>query len=274
MTNNTATGRWRRLKTKQLDHAFLARIRTGMGCSPFEAEAVLGVLHDIYGNFFDAGDVAAPGQMWFCAVSVAASPATPLRDAELVRVKLTLDDPGDLEVRESGGVVALRRHRLLRMCTEALQQGAVLTLEDLAFRLFNCGRRTLCSDLKALRADGVEPPLRSTVKDMGRTLSHRRKIVEAWLLGEEYERIARKTHHSVSSVRNYISKFKRVCVLRGEIDEIETLAFLAGLSVPLAREYIGLFEGASMARHRRGELLGTAAEKKCIPLFGEGGPGD
>lgn len=274
MINNTSTDRWRRMKTKQLDNAFLSRIRAGMGCSPFESEAVLAVLHDIYGNFFSAGDILAPGQMWFCAVSVKVPASTALADAQLVRVKLTLDEPADLDVRQEGGVVGLRRHRLVRLCTEALQQGAVLSLEDLAFRIMNVGQRTLCSDLKALRDAGIEPPLRSTVKDMGRTLSHRRKIVETWLLGDEYERVAKKTRHSVGAVRNYISKFKRVCLLRGEIDDMETLAFLAGLSVSLAKEYVGLFENGEMVQHRREELLGSGPKKKCIPLFGEGGARD
>ena len=271
MINNTSTSQWRRLKTKDLDAAFLSRLKAGMGCSNFEADAVIDMLHDVYDNFFSAGDSLAPGQLWFCAVSVEASPATPLAEAPLLRVKLTLDAPADLEVRRESGVVALRRHRMVRMCTEALQQGAVLTLEDLAFRLLNCGPRTLSSDLKALRSKDVEPPLRSTIKDMGRTLSHRRKIVSCWLLGDEYERVATKTKHSVSAVRNYVNKFKRVCVLRGEVDEIETIAFLAGVSVPLAKEYLDLQQTTKMVPHRREELLGKPAKKKGS---GKGGARD
>jgi DNA-directed RNA polymerase specialized sigma24 family protein len=52
--------------------------------------------------------------------------------------------------------------------------------------------------------------LRSTIKDMGRSISHRAMIVEQWLKGKEYSEISRNTHHSVAAVKNYIQKFKRV----------------------------------------------------------------
>ena len=64
---------------------------------------------------------------------------------------------------------------------EAFQQGGLLTVEDLANRLLNCGQRTLSRDLKALKARQITLPLRSTIKDMGRAISHRTLIVQQWL---------------------------------------------------------------------------------------------
>ena len=127
-------------------------------------------------------------------------------------------------------------------------------MEDLALRLLNCGRRTLCSDLKALRAEGIEVPLRSTVKDMGRTLSHRRLIVTQWLRGREYSEIARDTRHSVRSVQSYVSRLKRIAVLRAENMENDLLPFLAGVSGALAREYLQILEEVEPVAHRREEL--------------------
>ena len=78
------------------------------------------------------------------------------------------------------------------------------------------------------------PPLRSTVKDMGRALSHRRQIVEGWLRSQEYSEIALQSHHVVASVFNYVEKFKRCVALFRESFDIATTAFLVHLS-PLAR---------------------------------------
>jgi len=189
------------------------------------------------------------------------SPTFRTRVPSGVRSATTLEDLNeDLRLRKTGGVLAVRRHRLTRVCHEALQQGGLLTLEDLAYRLFNCGQRTLCRDLQALRKEHIEPPLRSTIKDMGRTLSHRRLIVEQWLGGKEYSEIARATSHSIPSVQNYVDKFKRVALLAKQKLDLETLAFLTRLSKPLTEQYLQLLDYKHAAQHRRQEL-GQPAKK-------------
>ncbi|MBW1780086.1 MAG: DUF1670 domain-containing protein, partial [Deltaproteobacteria bacterium] len=105
-----------------------------------------------------------PGQILFQVVSVETSASTPLAEGKMVTVTLTLDaGPEDLKVRQNQGIQALRRHRMQRVCVEAFQQGGVLTIEDLANRLFNCGQRTLSRDLEAFRQQGIVLPLRSTI---------------------------------------------------------------------------------------------------------------
>tara|TARA_Y100000031_G_C8118913_1_gene337215 strand:+ start:184 stop:495 length:312 start_codon:yes stop_codon:yes gene_type:complete len=42
------------------------------------------------------------------------------------------------------------------------------------------------------------------------------EIVEKWLLGSEYTEIGRSTCHSVSAIRNYVDKFKRIIALYKE----------------------------------------------------------
>ena len=263
MINNSSAQCWDRLAAKQLDHQFVQHIIAGLSCSPFEAESVLQAVHQIYALLFDCSPTLRPGQLLLPVVSVEAPPGPRLVDSRQVLIVLTLEDlQEDLPVRKTGGVLALRRHRLVRLCHEALQQGGLLTLEDLAYRLFNCGLRTLCRDLKALRREHIEVPLRSTIKDMGRTLSHRRLIVQQWLAGKEYSEIARATCHSIASVQNYVEKFKRVALLAQQKLDLETLA---RLSKPLTGEYLQLLKGTKPAQHRRQELRGHA-KKNSPPI--------
>lgn len=70
---------------------------------------------------------------------------------------------------------------MVRMAHEALDQGALLIAEDLAFRIFNCGLRTTSRDLQVLATQGIVVPLRSQQKDVGRALSHRVQVVELYL---------------------------------------------------------------------------------------------
>jgi hypothetical protein len=255
MINNSSLGKWNRLAQKQLDQQFRHEIGHGLHCSPFEASAIVDTVYRIYAPYFETSGALKPGQVLFQVVSAAAPPNRPLSECEQVTVTLTVDGGAeDLEVRRAGGVPALRRHRMERMSTEAFQQGGLLTVEDLANRLLNCGQRTLARDLQVLRRRGVVLPLRSTIKDMGRSISHREVIITQWLGGKEYSEIAGETHHSVSAVQNYVGKFKRVVALAQEGYDVHTIAFLVKLSPALVEAYHALYGSAATVPHRRSEL--------------------
>ncbi len=263
MINNTSRQLWERLAGKQLDQQFIQRMVAGLQCSPFEAESIVQTIHDVYGFLFQCSPAQKPGQLPIQVLSVEAIVGQPLVKSPLVQVVVTWENPSeDLTIRQQGGIAALRQHRMMRICTETLQQGGLMTLEDLAFRIFNCGLRTLCRDLKSLRQQKINVPLRSTVQDLGRTLSHRRLIVEQWLAGKEYSHIARATYHSIPSVRNYVEKFKRVTRLHNEGFESQEIAFLARISQPLASEYLKLIADEKTLKHRLDEL---AAKPKKSP---------
>ena len=264
MINNSSLDKWKRLGHKHIDQQFTHEIIHGLDCSPFEASAIPDTVYRVYAPYFETAATLKPGQLLFQVISAETSANTPLSHGKQVTVVLTFDAGiEDLKVRQSKGIQALRQHRMQRMCIEAFQQGGLLTIEDLANRLFNCGQRTLSRDLETLRRQGIVLPLRSTIKDMGRSISHRSLIVEQWLKGKEYSEIARHTHHSISSVQNYISKFKRVVALAEEGYDIHTIAFLVKVSAPLAETYHDLYRRMAMVPHREKEL--TSFPKKGTP---------
>jgi transposase len=178
-----------------------------------------------------------------------------LSDCQMQTIVLTLDaGESDLQVRKREGVIGLRRHRLQRIATEAFQQGGLLTVEDIANRLLNCGERTLTRDIKALKDKGICLPLRSTIRDMGRSISHREMIVKHWLSGMEFSEIAHRTHHSIEAIAHYVEKFKRVICLAKDNHEISTIAFLVKISVSLAQEYYDLYQTLEIVPDREEEL--------------------
>lgn len=258
MINNSSLAKWDRLNSKQLDSQFQNDVMQGLNCSPFEARAILDSVHKVYGDYFNLTPTLKPGQIQFVITGVENGPSKSLKDAEMVTATLTLDaGTEDLDVKKKSGVIGLRLYRLQRICQEALIQGGVLTIEDIANRIFNCGERTLVRDIKTLKKQGVILPLRSTIKDIGRTLSHRVIIVEKWLRGMEYTDIARSTNHSPTAVSNYVRRFKQVVTLATENYEVHSIAFMAHISRPLAEEYIKLWHHAEIIQPRRDELLGT-----------------
>jgi hypothetical protein len=255
MINNSSLQKWERLAQKQLNQQFVNEIIQGLQCSPFEANAILDTVYKVYGSYFETTGNLKPGQILFQVISVDASSNTHLKDSKQTTVTLTLDaGEEDLKIREKEGVVGLRRHRIQRVSHETFQQGGLLTVEDLANRLFNCGERTICRDLQYFRKNNIILPLRSTIKDMGRAISHRCFIVEEWLRGREYTEISRNTHHSVSAIKNYISKFKRVVALAEEGFDTHTIAFLVKLSASIVEEYYKLYRTLDILPHRMDEL--------------------
>jgi hypothetical protein len=255
MINNSNWYRWDRLAAKSLDQQFVNEIVDGLSCSPFEAEAVLESVHRVYGDYFDTGDNLKPGQVRLSVVSIEASGAQRLSDAKQVTVILTLtDDSEDLPIRKQSGVVGLRRHRIQRVCEQALDQGGLLTVEDLAYRIFNCGVRTICRDLLYFRDNDTFVALRSTVKDIGRTLSHRVLIIKQWAKGREYSEISRDASHSLKSVQNYVDKFKRTVALCDAGYNVTKISFLLRISSALVEEYIDLYEKVEFVSHREQEL--------------------
>jgi hypothetical protein len=255
MINNSSINKWERLKQKQVDTQFINRLQAGMNCSMFEAKAILNCVYETYQPFFDNTASMRPGQICFEVVSVDNSPKQALRECQMKTVILTLDaGEEDLQIRQEFGVTALRRHRLERISTEAFQQNGVLTVEDIANRLLNCGERTIVRDIKALKDTGIILPLRSTIKDMGRNISHRETVVRCWLQGNEYSDISRRTNHSIEAIANYVDKFKRVICLAKDNHEINTIAFLVKISPSLAQQYYDMYHTLNIVPHRREEL--------------------
>ena len=264
MINNSSFNKWNRLKAKSLDSQFVNDIMNGLNCSNFEAKAVLDTVHKVYGDFFDTSAELAPGKAKFIIISVEDSPSAKLDEATKVSATLTInDDKEDLPIKKEQGVVALRQHRLNRICNEAFMQGGLLTVEDIANRIFCCGERTIIRDLKELREDGVFIPLRSTIKDMGRTLSHRSLIVKEWVKGSEYTDIARKTNHSVKAINNYVQKFKQTVALMKDGYDVNTIAFLTKISKRLAEEYIDIKAHCDIVPSRLEELENLLKKRQC-----------
>jgi uncharacterized protein DUF1670 len=254
MINNTSFAHWNRLQAKSLDSQFKNEMVTGLNCSPFEAEAIVEKVHEIYNPLLETSQGLKPGQIQLMVIDASVAPNVPLVKAKQRLVTLTLHaGAADNEARKNGSVPVLRQKRLCRMCQEAFQQGGVLTLEDLA-NLFNCGVRTLVNDLAALRKKNIVPPLRSTTKDMGRAITHRRMIVTLWLQGFEYSEIALKACHSVDSVANYVEKFKRCVALFASGFDVHAVALMVKLSTPLTQEFQQIHAHSQGVPHRLREL--------------------
>ncbi len=229
-----------RLREKTVERQFLYEMEKDFELAPATSRAVLEAAKQVLLPSVSNGAVGE-GQMHVTAVSVDEPSGKPLGSMKKVRVVVTVDGGiEDLEVLERFGPVRLRRLRLLRMAEEAVDQGGVLTQEDLS-RLLQTDVRTIRRDVAALRTGDHWVPTRGMVKQVGRGQSHKAKIVEMYLRGMTYSAIVRRARHTASAIKRYVESFGRVAVLWEKgVHEAREIGYVIGVSERLAQEYLEL----------------------------------
>lgn len=249
-----------RLDAKTLDSLFCRRIEEGANCPPFVSRAILSTVKEVFGidPHHTHADLGV-GQVKFLAVAADEPSGKPLQQCQKATVLLTLDaGDDDLQVRLHQGIEGLRRSRILRLCTQAREQGALLSYEDLAYRLLNCSERTVVRDVEHMRRQGLVVPSRGQQQDIGPGQTHRVQAVQLYLQGHEPQDIARRLYHSLRAIENYLNAFGRVVFLSGRgCDDLE-IAFLLRCSTALVQTYQRLAEKITdrpSAQRRLQEIL-------------------
>lgn len=242
-----------RLESKTLDARFLTEVQEGLDLSPFAAKAVLDVVKEVY---FPAREAQAnqptPGKVTLLALDADEPAGKPIAACHKVILNLTVHRGAEDDLLlQQKGPEALRRARIPELCQEALSQGGLLTVEDLAYRIFFVTPRTISRDLKALRQDDQQPliPMRSTLHDIGPVLTHRTEIVRLALQGKTTSEICSIMRHSPAAVANYLSTFTRCAQLARRGLEAGQIAFILRRGPSLIRRYLALLADCEKDRN-------------------------
>lgn len=158
-------------------------------------------------------------------------------------VILTLVDADDLKDLANGmSIKELAKKRIVRVIEEAFGQGGVLSLSDVAVIFSKTPGRIsqLLSEYQKEKDKIV--PYRGNVHDIGKSVTHKTKIVQMHLKGYQTIEIARATRHSPGAVDRYIADFDRVKMLFKQGMSISEIAYLTSLSESLVSEYIGIIK--------------------------------
>ena len=249
-----------RLDAKTRDSLFRRKIEQGANCAPFVSKVILQAVKEVFP--LDPEDLTNQlelGRIRMLVVAAHEPAGKALDECQKTSVLLTLDaGKADFEVRVNQGVTGLRRTRILRMCCEAREQGGLLSYEDLAYRLLNCGVRTIVRDVERLRREGLVVPTRGQQQDIGPGQTHRVQAVRLFLEGHEPMEIARRLYHALSSIENYVTTFGRVALLANQGYSDDEIAFIIRRSSPLVAAYRRLneqFANKRAAQRRFGEIF-------------------
>ena len=224
---------------RSAQHRLFQTLETDYAFPKATCRSLVNLIWDFVNETF--GEKIHEGQIVFHAASASEPPGKRISDIKTVPVHLTFHDRNDLNVLSEEGTSALRKHKVIRMANEALDQSGLLTQEDLAVLLCT-SRRTIRRDVKELKQQGIDVPTRGTLQDIGPGVTHKSKVVKMWLEGYEYTDIERKTGHSGFSVQRYLSGFSKVVRFYSREYSLPEIRGLTDMSERLIQEYLDLYE--------------------------------
>lgn len=201
----------------------------------------LGITNELDNIFAVSGAMAPerkPYQVWHKAVSYLEPAGKPINKCRMLDVVLTLVDPSDaapdISSRERS------RIRILRICKEAIHQGAVLSYEDISL-LLGLERTTVGKYIQELKKEGYPELTRADVTKSSRNQTHKRIIIMMYLTGVSELEIVRRTKHSLPRVNEYLNTFVRVVLaLYNGIDQ-QLLPKVCKMSSRLVEQYLQIY---------------------------------
>jgi biotin operon repressor len=229
----------RRQQAKTREQRFLNIMEQEFNYPPKIAEAILAEAQE---SLLGQTLALKPGQMRVILLSDRARHGRALAEVATREVTWTVDaGKEDQEIAGNFGRVALRQARLQRLLSEAIEQGAMASQEDVAQAL-KVSVRTVKRDCQVLQARGIYLPTRGHLKGLGRGQSHKAQIVGRWLQGETYDQVAHHTRHSLTCVKRYVQNFVRVVQLQQKEFSMGEISLALQIGRPLVAEYLRLYE--------------------------------
>lgn len=251
----------RRLQSKTVRQSIITSIAKDFNLTRILAEAYFNQISDYFVRHAELS--LSTGQLQYLAVEENEPAGKPIALCRKVPVRLTIHNADeDLAVYKKSGLRSLREHKITRVTNEAIDQGGVLSYEDIAFVL-TCSVVTIKRDMSRLRRSGIILPSRGWRQQMGRGQSHKTQILDLYLRGYQFTDIEHKTHHSESAVKRYIQDFARVVLLHLKRFSVDQIRISTGFSHRLIGEYLKLYKQHAKSRELQ-RILQTPKKRRTV----------
>jgi hypothetical protein len=229
-----------RLQSKSVKQSIVSSIARDFNLTPILAEAYFSQISEYFLHHAQLN--LASGQFQYLAVQENEPAGKPIALCKKVPVKLSLHLPEeDLPVYKKLGLRGLRQHKILRLTHDAIDQGGLLSYEDVAF-ILTTSVVTIKRDMSVMRRRGIILPSRGWRHQMGRGQTHKTQILGLYLAGYQFSDIERRTHHSESAIQRYIQDFARVILLNKKGFSLDQIRISTGFSIRLIGEYLKLLK--------------------------------
>jgi len=238
----------KRLQTKSVQQSIITNLAKDFNLTPILAEAYFSQISNYFLQHAEVELTA--GQIHYLAIDENEPAGKPLALCKKVSVKLSLHLPEeDLPVYKKSGLRALRQHKVVRLTNQTIDQGGVLSYEDIAF-ILTCSVVTIKRDMSQMRRAGIILPSRGWRHEMGRGQTHKTQILDLYLSGYQFTDIERRTKHSETAIKRYIQDFARVVLLHTKKFSLDQIRVSTNFSHRLIGEYLTLF-----TKHKKSSQL-------------------
>lgn len=195
------------------------------------------------------------GQIEVTAIAIEERSGKVIEKMEKKRVRITIDNGiEDIDVLKEFRRISLRQLKIERITHEAIEQGGVLSQEDLA-KYLGCTVRTVQRDIKQIKQRGIEVVTRGYLHNIGRGQTHKVKIIGMHLDGKTYSEIKLKTRHSVGAIKRYLESFTKVLMAQSRgIYRIKDISGVTGISETLVKQYRQLITESKKDKTRKENL--------------------
>ena len=266
-TNKMPKTELQRVEAKTRDSQFENILVEEFELSPREAEAIADTAHDVYDlQHYDPEQQIQNGKIVRTVVSKDAKHGPKLEDLPKTQVTLTKRiSKEDKKLYRQENKPSVRQTQILRMNEEALDQGGLLTQDDLA-DILEVSTRTIRRDIKKLKQKGFNVSTRGVYQDIGPGVSHKTKIIKLYLEYNTYSDIQIKTRHSPTAIKRYIQNFGRVLLSYKKDLSIKETARVVGLSEKLVKEYLELYMkyNSDEYQERIADIVDKARNKSSV----------
>ncbi len=201
------------------------------------------------------------GQIEVTVIGIEERSGKVIEKMEKKRVRLTIENGiEDIEVLKEYGRINLRQVKIERITEEAIEQGGVLSQEDLS-KYLSCTVRTIQRDIKAIKQKGIEVITRGYLHNIGRGQTHKVKIIGMYLDGKTYSEIKLKARHSVGAIKRYLESFTKAVMAQSRgIYRIKDISAVTGISETLVKQYRELVKESKKDKTSK-ENLGLLIER-------------
>jgi hypothetical protein len=197
-------------------------------------------------QFYPETSHMKPGQVTWVTVhkDEFSSYGKSIQQTKLTTVVLDLIQSQDaLQRAEGRSLKVIKKEAIARLCNQAFDQGGCLTGPELAI-ILKISNNTVGKYIKEWEEENHEVlPRRGSIHDIGRTLTHKKIIIEKLFLEQKtVQQVSRETCHSLPAIQRYISAFKQVLLCKQKGMSTEETAFSITRTVNLVKEYEKLIE--------------------------------
>jgi len=209
-------------------------------------QTLVNAIHSMILKFFPETSHLKQGQVVWATVSKdeTGSYRKTIRNTRLTPVVLDLILPGDAQDRARGKHLReMKKEAIARLCRQAFAQNGCLSESELAVML-KIGIPTVSRYVRAYEQEyKTVIPRRGTVHDMGRTLTHKKVIIEKLFIEQRtVQQTMRETYHSAKAIERYITRFKQILMCYRKGMKLDEIAFSVNCTQKLVQEYLNIIE--------------------------------